>query len=145
MSQVEATDVEPEKPTWKRFVPAVAGIGIVAVLLFLLFYPVHTAGARDAKRSEGEQLLGSMKNQARVGYAKTNKAPQRLTGPFETGGCRVSPDELVGKYYRVEDIVLRVDDKRGALRAIPNDQERPVITLTFSWEGGDGTYDPKAR
>ncbi|MBK8206380.1 MAG: hypothetical protein IPK87_06220 [Planctomycetes bacterium] len=145
MSQVEGIDVEPEKRTWKRFIPAVAGIGIVAVLLFLLLYPVHTAGARDAVRSDAEQQLGSMKNQARVGYAKTNRAPQRLTGPFESGGCAVAPDQLVGKYYRVEDIVLRVDDKRGALRAIPNDPERPVITLTFSWEGGDGTYDPKAR
>lgn len=98
------------------------------------------AGARDAKRAEGEQLLGSMKNQARVAYAKTGSAPSTFTGGNNDGGCNVDARELAGMYCKIRDQVWSTA-RNGAIACEGTEGNESVgyCLLIFAWTGGSGT------
>jgi len=88
-----------------------------------------------ARRSEGEQMLGSMKGQARVSFAKTGVAPATLTA------AGVAATEREGKYFNVRDKVA-ADRQSGRLMCEPvaSDSEDGFCVLKFNWGGGDSTY-----
>jgi prepilin-type N-terminal cleavage/methylation domain-containing protein len=78
---------------------------VIVGILALAAIPLITANTRDARRSEGEQMLGSVKNQGKVAYAKlgTNK-PSSIVGQLGTTpptGWNVELTQLTGKYYVV--------------------------------------------
>ena len=75
----------------------------------------------DARASEGEQMLGSFKNRAKVAFAKLGTIPAKLTGKIGEGGCGVSEMELDGKYYKVRDTVYSTGTKY-ALVCEPKDE-----------------------
>lgn len=112
----------------------------VAALAFVLT-PVQLCQYRDAKRAEAEHMLGSLKGEARVAYAKRGLIPQTLTGPVDQGGCEVRPEELLGERFRVLDQVLSIDGK-GKLIAtpLPGNESEGVCVVTFNWGGGDGRF-----
>lgn len=113
---------------------------LVALLLFLVLAPLFSSNTRDARRAEGEQMLGSMKGMVRVAFAKTDgRVPSRLTGPIEGGGSGVEASELQGKYYRILDHVSPRGAKGVALFAIPANRKSPVIVHQFGWSDPDGT------
>ncbi|MCC7510828.1 MAG: hypothetical protein IT464_15805 [Planctomycetes bacterium] len=101
----------------------------------------QAASARDAKRAEGEQMLGSFKNQARVAYAKMGSAPSSLTGKVENGGCNMNARELVGQYCRGRDEVWSTA-KQGAIACEGTEGNEGIgyCLLIFTWAGGDGTF-----
>ena len=66
---------------------------VIVGILALAAIPLITSNTRDARRAEGEQLLGSARDFCRVEYSKTSTPPTSLaaagTGAF------------VGKYFQV--------------------------------------------
>jgi prepilin-type N-terminal cleavage/methylation domain-containing protein len=100
---------------------------VIVGILALAAIPLITANTRDARRSEGEQMLGSVKNQGKIAYAKHGTATiMTLVGDItdNTGwGCTAL--QLVGKYYTV------VDPATGPAPTV-------VVTATAN-NGTDGT------
>ncbi len=88
-----------------------------------------------ARRAEGEQMLGSLKGQARVSFAKTGAAPATLTA------AGVAAGERQGKYFKVRDKVASQRES-GKLMCEPvaADSEDGYCVLKFKWAGGEGTF-----
>lgn len=81
--------------------------------------PIDTAQVWKAElleiRQEAEQMLGSLKDQTRVSYAKLGTAPKTLTGD-----AKVSEEELAGFHFKVRNKVYKKPDlERAALVAEP--------------------------
>lgn len=111
-------------------------------LLHVALIPLTTSGVRDARRAEGEQILGSMRGHVRVAYAQlgSHNGIQTLTGPIGQGGCGVPLEELKGKYFHVRNEVT-FTEQGGVLVAEPVQVESDgVCTLTFSLFGGEGKF-----
>lgn len=111
-----------------------------------------TAAMRDARRAEGEQMLNSMKNQARVYFAKTGENPLTFTGGMNANGCGVDPSELEGAYCRVHDKVWFKRREGGeaavACEGTEGNEDIGYGLLIYRLAGGDGTmkwYDTKAE
>ena len=114
---------------------------VIVGILALAAIPLITANTRDARRSEGEQQLGSMKNQARVAFAKTGKMPTKLTTSIDAGGSGVAAGELTGKYFTVNDAVGGAAAAATiSAKSIDNLATDGTCTLTFAMAGGDGTF-----
>lgn len=88
-----------------------------------------------ARRAEGEQMIGSLKGQARVSFAKTGAAPATLTA------AGVTASERKGKYFNVRDKVVS-DRQSGKIMCEPvaPDSEDGFCVGTFKWTGGDTTF-----
>lgn len=115
----------------------------LAAATFLFSIPLVTTGGRDAIRAEAEQMLGSMKGQTRLAYAKLDGHDniRTLTGPVGQGGCGIEPDELQGKYFRVRDEVT-VAEIGFTLFADPisASEHKGSCAITVNWAGGDGVF-----
>ncbi|MCC6465853.1 MAG: hypothetical protein IT463_10985 [Planctomycetes bacterium] len=85
-------------------------------------------------------MLGSMKGQARVAYAKSKRAPARITGAYDEGGTAANTAELKGQYYEIEDRVFDLGAGNAALLVHPLGEEEGWGVHVFSWQGGDGTF-----
>jgi hypothetical protein len=96
---------------------------------------------RDARRSEGEQILGSMRNRVRVAYAKMDSAPDKLTGQVNGSGSGCDASDLEGKYFSVRDKVYH-GDKENMLALIVEPMEDNGAdgfgVLTFNVVNGRG-------
>jgi hypothetical protein len=89
------------------------------------------ASAAEAVRSEAEQLAGSMRNYLRVQWARTGEAPETLTEAD-------AADFAQGHYFTIEDKVHALPDDRGAVIAVPNEDESlGVLLLVFSYPLGE--------
>lgn len=72
------------------------------------------SNATDAKRAEGEQLLGAGRDMARVYYAKHGEAPAKVED------CGMSLEDLKGKYFQLRNkICKKPDAERGGIVAEP--------------------------
>jgi hypothetical protein len=99
------------------------------------------ANTADAKRSEGEQMLGTMRNRARVHYAKTGNPPETL---MEAG---IEANERTGRYYTVRDNVWS-SDTFTVLAADANDGGGACVIVYFKMESGQSQiehFDSKAE
>ncbi|MBE7492835.1 MAG: prepilin-type N-terminal cleavage/methylation domain-containing protein [Planctomycetes bacterium] len=117
---------------------------VIVGILALAAIPLITSNTRDARRAEGEQILGSMKGQVRVAYAKlgghTNIS--QLTGAIGTGGCGVLAAEMTGKYFNVTDSVSNKTNTGATLVATAQagNASDGAAVLAFNWGGGDGSF-----
>lgn len=119
---------------------------VIVGILALAAIPLITSNTRDARRAEGEQMMGSMKGQARVAYAKVgvNTNVVQLTGAIggTTKGCGVVATELTGKYFNITDTLTttaatcKIDCSPNSVSGSSSDGSG---AMTFSWSGGDGT------
>ncbi len=108
---------------------------VIVGILALAAIPLITSNTRDARRAEGEQMLGSLKGQARVGFAKTGSEPATLTA------AGVAASERNGKYFTVADAITVVAAGVSAsIQAAPKTASDGTGTCTFNWSGGDGTF-----
>lgn len=108
---------------------------VIVGILALAAIPLITSNTRDARRAEGEQMMGSLKGQARVGFAKTGAAPATLTA------AGVAATERAGKYFDVNDAITVVTANVSAsISAVPKTASDGTGTCTFNWSGGDGTF-----
>ncbi len=101
-------------------------------------------------RLKAEDMLGALKNRARVAYARVGVEPKTLTGDFEGGGCKVSPDQLKDGSYQVRDVVYKKPDmERGAVVCEPTaGPEYGFGALYFNYPDGKGElswYDTKEK
>jgi hypothetical protein len=130
------------KPAWFWVLIGCGGLFAVFVIfaiLALAAIPLITTNTQQARKSEGESMLGSMRNSARVAFMRNGEPPRTLTGDFIAGGAEVNPAELVGNFYEVEDRIGAPSPGYGALRARPlAGTYDPIGTMEFHWQ--DGTY-----
>ena len=70
---------------------------VIVGILALAAIPLITSNTRDARRAEGEQLMGSARDYCRVEYSKNGNATA-VTTPF---GTQVTNGAFAGKYYAV--------------------------------------------
>lgn len=95
------------------------------------------AASQEVRRKEGEDLLGSLRNQARVTYAKTGAAPKTLTGSVSDGGCNADAEDLKGAYCKLHDKVYEVDAKNAVLIAEDTAGGDGFAVLEFQWASPD--------
>ena len=103
--------------------------------------PKPAANTKE-RRAEGETMLGSMRNHARVAYAKMGAAPKTLTGAVDAGGSNATESDLKGKYCKVWDKVYEVKDdpKRAALIAEDTEGGDGFVILKFEWAAGGSDF-----
>lgn len=119
-------------------------LGPAMALIILMIVPVLTQKPdyTDHFRAEAEQMLASLKGQARVAHAtERSNSIRTLTGPPEQGGCGVAPSELQGRYFRIRDeVVVTATGATLVAEPLPGNEKWGKCTYTFSWEGGDGVF-----
>lgn len=112
---------------------------VIVGILALAAIPLITSNTRDARRSEAEGQMGSMKGQARVAFAKKGVAPATLTGSIDGTGSGVNSTELAGKYYNITDAIGN-SSGNGVITATPVTTSDGTGTHNFAWAGGSGTF-----
>ncbi|MCZ7604999.1 MAG: hypothetical protein M5U25_02790 [Planctomycetota bacterium] len=95
------------------------------------------AVSQEVRRKEGENLLRSLRDQARVSYAKTGSAPETLTGSVEKSGCGADAESIKGDYCKLHDKVYVVDEKNAALIAEDFSGGDGFAVLEFKWASGE--------
>lgn len=119
----------------------IATVLVLAVIVGVVSVPARcTPDYRDARRSEGEQMLGSFTLLVRVAHEKTDARPRTLTGKLEEGGCGVGEAELSGKYFMVAREITWLPDGKAQLQCSSRFEgfSDGTGTLTFDLKGGDG-------
>lgn len=133
-------------PTWAIvLICAVVGLPILMILL-LAAIPLFTSNSSEARRIEAESMLGTLKGEARVAFAKSGFPPTSLTAPYEGGGAGVPFAELQGKYFNVDDEIGMGGPgygDSGILTAHGINVADGTCTHKFRWEGGNGTFSWK--
>lgn len=99
----------------------------------------------EAKRAEGEQILGSARNMARVYYAKHGSAPAKV----EDCGARL--EDYEGRYFQLRNKVLKKPDaERGGIVVEPvkDAGDLGFGLITFNYTDGEAEiswYDTEAE
>jgi len=135
---VETILPQPRKRRhWVRAVAILVFVFVIMPLTILALIPVvFTSCARDARRAEGEQMMGSMKSLVRQYFQDTGRVPLTLT---ELG---VKKEELDGKYYDLEDRVSFDPVSRlFSMKANPETDSDGYVVFHFSPDFGDGTFE----
>ncbi|MCB9894756.1 MAG: hypothetical protein H6839_09920 [Planctomycetes bacterium] len=99
--------------------------------------------SQEDRRKECEEIIGSMRDLARVAYAKSGEAPKTLTGEAGKQGCGATAEDLKGDYAKMHDQVYAVTDKRGSAALIVEDVagKDGFAIMTFEWASGDSKVD----
>lgn len=85
-------------------------------------------------------MMGSLKGQVRVAFARDKVLPRKLTGLATEGGAGAVPSELQGKYFRVLDEVHDLGNGQAALKAVPQTSDEQWGWIVFNLDGGDGVF-----
>lgn len=108
---------------------------VIVGILALAAIPLITSNTRDARRAEGEQLMGSARDFSRVEYSKAGVAPANLAG--------AGTNAFKGKYYTVDQTagpaasgVAGYDVK---LQATPTSATDGTGTIHFVWTSGNSS------
>lgn len=129
-------------PGWAWVLIGCGGLAVVFIIvgiLALAAIPLVTSNTRDARRAEGEQMMGTARNQARVAYSRTGRPVMTLTGDAQMGGAGVSAHDLIGRYYTVNDAIRSLGSDQAELSCVPNQSTDGVGRTRFSWN--QGGYD----
>lgn len=103
----------------------------------------------DAKRAEGERILGDARNAARIQCAWDGFPPKLLTACFPKGG-ESSFSDLKGQYFSARDAVYsNADGSVGAVIVGPTKDDKIGLgVMTFSYKDGGGSvkwYESEAE
>lgn len=92
------------------------------------------SGSLSTVRAEGEILMGSARDVARVEYSKTGEVPKKFSDWIEVS-------ELEGEHYRVRDTIYKKPDAdRGAVVVEPIENKVAgwgALYFTYASGGGD--------
>jgi prepilin-type N-terminal cleavage/methylation domain-containing protein len=112
---------------------------VIVGILALAAIPLIASNTRDARRAEGEQQLGTLKNRVKVAYARVNGIPPTLTGEINgtTGGCGADANDLLGKYFNASNTI----GGAGATSSTATLTVSPSATGNSSDGTGTGTFN----
>jgi hypothetical protein len=139
MSPYPPPPFPPQKsgmPTWGWVLIGCGGlfaVFLIVGILALAAIPLITTNTREARQAEGEQLLTSMRNRARVAYSRTSRPPVTLTGDASVGGAGMDYHELQGVYYTARDTIGAPSSSEGELYCDPIHSGDGSGTMRFSW------------
>ena len=130
----------------RRFLIVLLPLMLLAILI-LAATPIPCGNTTEARRAEGEQMLGSMKTTLRARHASGKDPVPKLTE------ADIHPLELRGKYFTIRDridyvgediVVLYADPYPDDLRA--DELGSCTFEFSLSLKGGEAkiTWDPPA-
>lgn len=106
---------------------------VIALVLLILGLPLVTSSGGDGRRAEGDQLLGSARDFARVEYSKSGE----FGNVQESFQQRVANGEFEGCYYSLGSIVVPIGKDRARIYVYPTHPgERPGY-IEFEWRSGN--------
>jgi prepilin-type N-terminal cleavage/methylation domain-containing protein len=105
---------------------------IIVGILSLAAIPLVTTNTRDARRSEGEQMLGGARDFCRTQYAKTGDA----TSVGAAFTAEIATGSFTGEYFNV--VTYNSASGVGGMDANvqTNASADGTGTLDFAWESG---------
>lgn len=109
---------------------------VIVGILALAAIPLITSNTRDARRAEGEQLLGSARDFCRVEYSKTSTVPANLNG--------AGAGAFTGKYYAIDQSAAPgsgTGSYNASLQAAPvaTGSTDGTGTMYFIWASGNSS------
>ena len=110
---------------------------VIVGILALAAIPLITSNTRDARRAEGEQLLGSARDALRVEYSKTNTAPASVFAP-----ASLSVGNFTGSYFKVNDAYGTAAAAKynvGIEAVNVTGTADGTGTMSFIWSSGEST------
>lgn len=119
-------------PGWAWVLIGCGGLFVVFIIvgiLALAAIPLITSNTRDARRAEGEQLMGSMRNHARVAYSKYGQ-------PFDSlADAGITEDDRLGRYYAVNDEIGLEIPIHGEITCTPLESSTDGNgNMLFEWD-----------
>jgi hypothetical protein len=84
------------------------------------------------ERLEATALMRTHRNAVRITYESARSMPTRFTGTRHEGGCGFNADNLIGKYYTVEDAISQPRAGYASFRVMANEAGHPHAETTFS-------------
>lgn len=119
---------------WLFTAPGVRVVSVVLALLALVILglPLTTTGCRDARRAEGEQLLGAARDMLRVEHSKTEDAG-RMEAAFKNS---VKRGDFEGSYFNVSTWVVPTSEKGARIYVYPKDSRERIGYMDFEWGSG---------
>jgi prepilin-type N-terminal cleavage/methylation domain-containing protein len=109
---------------------------IIVGILSLAAMPLITNNTRDARRAEGEQMMGCARDYCRAEYSKTGNAAD-VTAGFT---AQAASGNFTGEYFAVatysETSSVAGMDASVQTNAAPDG----TGTLDFSWESGKSQF-----
>ncbi len=99
-------------------------------VIVVALIPVFNTSGRNARQAEGQQLLGSARDSARVWFAKEEGKPRTLKGVLRGEG------PMQGQHYRIVDVVALPHMGGGRIYAVPLDNYNPTMRIDFNWKSG---------
>ena len=105
--------------------------GILAGVAGVVYLLNSSGGGRDARKAEGEQLMGSARDASRVGYGKNGSCEEAEVALKSAAGG------FMGSYYYVLPQLISVNQKTARIECVPKPGiEGPTGYMEFSWESG---------
>ncbi|MCZ7605279.1 MAG: hypothetical protein M5U25_04260 [Planctomycetota bacterium] len=113
----------------------ILAVVVVGMLLLLLIPISGHGGSRDARRAEGEQLMGSARDFCRVQHNK-GKSFEEVHAALEQ---EVATSAFAGKYYGVEARIVRLDAGTARIYVYPTNRGDGFGSIDFKWDTGEST------
>ena len=108
---------------------------VIVGILALAAIPLITSNTRDARRAEGEQLLGSARDAVRVEFSKNGTAPTKVSDAQPLTA-------FTGKYFSILDPIAAKTVNGGAGGSIKTNTPSATDgtgTMDFQWASGFST------
>lgn len=116
---------------WALIICGIVVVLMIVGIMFLAAIPLMTSNSRDARRAEGEQLMGSAKGEARVAYSREGEAPDTFSS---IGALHV----LQGRYYSVDDRIQTLGGDQARITCSPTESGDSKGSHEFHWNSGQG-------
>ena len=104
---------------------------IVAAIVALAAIPLMSTSGRDARRAEGEHLMGAARDACRTAYVKHGKVEDARAA------LRDQLQDFEGKYYSVAGELEILDQERARVKAMPHGADQPIGYMEFDWSTGE--------
>jgi|SRR5690606_39992530 len=104
---------------------------VIVGILALAAIPLITSNTRDARRAEGEQLMGAARDHLRVQYSKTGSVGPTCTLASAGAGA------FVGKYFEVDTFTAATPSVTA--NNLTGSASDGAGTMAFQWASGTGT------
>ncbi|MBZ0134760.1 MAG: prepilin-type N-terminal cleavage/methylation domain-containing protein [Planctomycetes bacterium] len=107
---------------------------VITGILALASVPVISASTQDARRSEGELILGTVRDVARIEYARTGTSPKKLSD------CGVKAKDRTGNYFKVQNAIANSNIQDARIRAVSISGDDGRGDLHFTWNSGASEF-----